>query len=69
MIHEIRRIRLGQQEPICIFCGTQVGFGDYLYKCKKHGDGYYKIPRIFRILLPKIIIKYFVMQDRENVNK
>jgi hypothetical protein len=60
MIYEIKRHRLCERKAECVFCKKPVNLGDYAYLCKSHGDNYYKIHKILRVLLPKIIIRRFV---------
>ena len=64
MIYEIKKHRLCERKAICIFCGKNVSWSDYAYMCKKDGKIYYKIPKVLRILLPKIVILYFIKTIR-----
>jgi hypothetical protein len=56
MIYEIKRHRLGTKKAECIFCKKPVNLGDYAYLCKEHGTKYYGIPKVLRVIFPKVII-------------
>ena len=57
MLYEIKKKRLNVKEPVCIFCEGKVNLSDYWCLCKSCGKQYFKIPFIFRLILPKIIVR------------
>jgi hypothetical protein len=69
MLYELGKARLGSKKAICMFCGKPVGWADYFCLCKEHGIKFYKIPKVLRLLLPKFIIKIFIMNQARFVEK
>lgn len=45
----------GENPAECDICGCRVGWQDYFYMCRNHGDIYYKTWRRF---LPKFIWRW-----------
>ena len=65
MYYEVMKKKLslvtsGKLKAKCIICGCNVYMSDYFIMCKEHGDRYYALPKIIRILFPKIIIKILI---------
>lgn len=56
----LKKVVSGKIKAECIFCGKHVSWSDYFCLCKEHGEKYYKIRKIFRTILPKIIIKKMI---------
>ncbi len=69
MYYEVRKNTLGlvvsgKLKPQCIFCGKAVSCSDYFCLCKKHGFKYYSIPKFWRVVLPKFLIKLYIIKGK-----
>jgi hypothetical protein len=71
MLYEfkVKKLKYSPENPECIFCKKPVNMGDYFLICKKHGNKYFSIKKIFRILLPKFIIKRIIIKEGERTKE
>ena len=68
MIYEfkVKKLKYSTKDPKCVFCKTPVGWGDYFLMCNICGDRYFKIPKVFRMIFPKFVLRNFKGNKNDN---